>query len=383
MYFLQMPAVKFFLRSNNDLIKSHVLYCRISYNNTTAEFSTREKLDPLYWDQHLQQAKTPSKSQTKYINFLIESFTYKIKYLFLDQRFRKSNAKEIIKTIFSSEAKEITLKDLIEKYISETKYLSPGTKRNDLIKQNNFLLYEKSCQAAFTPATFTPVNANDFLEWFKRTKKTENNTSAVRNVQFFKNVMQWALNKGEISDFALKNYTAKKDKIKEAIFLTQQEYEHLKNFRCNPEFHNKVKDLFLFQCVTGLSYCDLWSWEIVTKNNIRYIAGKRNKNGNPFMIPLDSEVQRILEKYSGRLPYYQNIVYNRILKEIAKETGIKKRLTTHIGRKTFATLKDCVGWSKESIALMLGHKSIKTTESYYIGKNFDRLEKELFRFTVS
>ena len=71
-----------------------------------------------------------------------------------------------------------------------------------------------------------------------------------------------------------------------------------------------------------------------------------------------------------------NAVYNRILKEIAAVLNIDKKLTTHTGRNTFATVQDSKGWRRESIALMLGHKSIKRTEIYYVGNSFARIENE-------
>lgn len=73
MFLYNMPNVKFFLRSNNDTINSFVLYCRVSHKGTTAEMSLREKIDPKYWIQNEQRAKTPSKPQTTYINFAVES----------------------------------------------------------------------------------------------------------------------------------------------------------------------------------------------------------------------------------------------------------------------------------------------------------------------
>jgi integrase len=76
---------------------------------------------------------------------------------------------------------------------------------------------------------------------------------------------------------------------------------------------------------------------------------------------------------------YVNAFYNRELKEIARRLKIRKRLTTHSGRKTFATLQNEAGWSIESIALMLGHNSIKTTETHYIGRTPKRLFDELHR----
>lgn len=95
-------------------------------------------------------------------------------------------------------------------------------------------------------------------------------------------------------------------------------------------------------------------------------------------MPLENELpMTILEKYSFQLPKYENAVYNRMLKELAAICGIDKRITTHTGRKTFATLMDGNGWTRETISLMLGHSKTQTTEMYYIGKGSTRLINEL------
>lgn len=372
-----MPNVKFFLRSNNDLSTSHVLYCRVSYNNTTAEISMREKIDPKFWLQNQQKAKTPNKSQTKFINYIVESFTYRIKAMFLEKDYRHASARQILNEAFHKDEPEIKLAILIENYIVSQTDVKSNTIANHRIKQKNFLAFEKECKMNFVPSNFTPVYANRFIEWYKRTKETENNTSAVRTALFFKTVMQWALNQGVIEKFALSNFTAKKDKTKAPVYVNRNEFERLFMHTCENPYHDRIKDLFVFQCLTGLSYADLWSWKLDQKNEQTFIIGQRNKNGQEYRVPIDQLAKSILIKYNGRLPVYANIVYNRILKLVAQEVGIKKRLTTHVGRKTFATLMIGKGWSKESVALMLAHKSIKTTETYYIGLSFERIDTEL------
>lgn len=372
-----MPNVKFFLRSNNDISCTHVLYCRVSYNNSTAEISLREKIDPKFWFQTEQRAKTPSKPQTTYINYVVESFTYKIKSLFLEKDYRHATAKQVLNDAFKEESQEPKISDLIERFIESQTKSKLETIRNHRIKQKNFIQFEKAMKIIFVPSNFTPVYANRFIEWYKHTKNTDNNTTAVRTTLFLKTIMQWALNQGLIENYALANYTAKKDRSKEPVFITRKEFEKLFAHTCVNPYHDRIKDLFAFQCLTGLSYVDLWSWKLELKHDQTFLIGHRNKNGNEFQVPIDELALSIIEKYKGKLPVYANIVYNRVLKFVADELGITKRLTTHVGRKTFATLQDGKGWSKESIALMLGHRSIRTTETYYIGASFERIETEL------
>jgi len=53
------------------------------------------------------------------------------------------------------------------------------------------------------------------------------------------------------------------------------------------------------------------------------------------------------------------------LKEIADVCGINKRLTSHVGRHTFATTVTLTnGISLETVSKMLGHSSVTMTQRY-------------------
>lgn len=149
-------------------------------------------------------------------------------------------------------------------------------------------------------------------------------------------------------------------------------------------FLERVRDLYLFQIGTGLSFSDIWgNWKIKNVDAGLVLTGSRTKTKQAYFVPINNVALAILEKYEYQLPKYENQVYNRILKEIAACLGIKKRHTTHSGRKTFATLMDQDGWSMESISRMLGHTSVRTTETYYIGRTFTRIENEMKKRAAS
>jgi len=188
----------------------------------------------------------------------------------------------------------------------------------------------------------------------------------------------FAQKQGVIKTSELIAYQGERDKIKQPIFLTMQDLEKLKCFSFNNLYLERIRDLFLFQCFTGLSYGDLWNdWEVKDTENGNVLVGVRSKNAQSFFIPVQNIVLEILKKYSNDLPKYANAVYNRILKEIVALCGIEKRITTHTARKTFATLSDADGWSRETVSKMLGHKSFKTTEMYYLGESTARIENEM------
>lgn len=99
--------------------------------------------------------------------------------------------------------------------------------------------------------------------------------------------------------------------------------------------------------------------------------GKREKTDMDYFIPMMEIPKKILEKYKNEtfkngklLPVKVNLTVNRHLKEIAEICGIKKHLTFHLSRHTFATLTMSKGVSLESVSKMLGHKDIKTTQIY-------------------
>ena len=79
----------------------------------------------------------------------------------------------------------------------------------------------------------------------------------------------------------------------------------------------------------------------------------------------------IIAKYSHKMyrdgklfPVLTNQKTNSYLKEIADLCGIKKKLTFHLARHTFATMSLSKGVPIESVSKMLGHTNIRTTQIY-------------------
>ncbi len=160
----------------------------------------------------------------------------------------------------------------------------------------------------------------------------------------------------------------------------------------------EVRDVFIFSCFTGYAYRDVFG---LTADNVivgidggKWIVKDRQKTNSPERIPLLPISQEILDRYKNHLyclnsghllPVNTNQCYNGYLKEIATLCGIKKNLTTHVARHTFATtvtLEHDV--PMETVSQMLGHKSIKTTQIYAkvtqrkVSNNMLDLRKRLF-----
>ena len=138
----------------------------------------------------------------------------------------------------------------------------------------------------------------------------------------------------------------------------------------------KMRDVFVFACFTGLAHCDVAG---LTKENIItdeagqvWLKTHRQKTSEVVDIPLLEIPQLIIKKYQGMkelngklLPTLTNSCSNLYLKEVAMRCGINKTLTFHMARHTFATTVTLSnGVPIESVAKMLGHRNIRTTQIY-------------------
>ena len=136
-----------------------------------------------------------------------------------------------------------------------------------------------------------------------------------------------------------------------------------------------MRDVFLFQCWTGLAFIDvseLKEEHIVSDNEGNlWIRKSRQKTKIMCNIPLLDIPLQILEKYKDHplcqkkgvlLPVMSNQKVNSYLKEIADFCGIKKQISSHSGRHTFSTVVALANnVSLENVAKMLGHTNTKMT----------------------
>ena len=140
----------------------------------------------------------------------------------------------------------------------------------------------------------------------------------------------------------------------------------------------KVRDCFIFCCYTGLPYTEMAS--LRASHIVKGFDGKdwikiiRKKTGKPMMIPLLPKALQILEGYNIReknandllLPVISNQRFNSYLKEIAEIVGIKKKLSHHVARKTFAsTVLLYNDVPMEIVSELLGHSSMAITQKHY------------------
>ena len=225
------------------------------------------------------------------------------------------------------------------------------------------------------------------FEYFLKTTKECNHNSALKYVNNFKKIIRMAVAHEWISKDPFYNYKVQ-FKTVEREFLSKEELQVLVDKEIDGERLNVVRDMFIFCCYTGLSYIDVQ--KLHPDNIVKHIDGsfwiksKRTKTKSRLGIPLLPTALGIIEKYQDHLkvvngdcvlPVLSNQKSNAYLKEIANLCGIKKNLTTHLARHTFATTVTLSnGVPIETVGQMLGHKNLRTTQHY--AKIIDRKVSE-------
>lgn len=218
----------------------------------------------------------------------------------------------------------------------------------------------------------TPLVIHDF-ELYLRSELHLMPNSATKTMKLLKTICLFALRQGLIHHDPFLGLKLKMKPVDRG-FLTDEE---IMSISCR-EFTIKrlevVRDLFLFSCFTGLAYIDLHSLtydNIVCLNGQDWLITRRQKTSVSTSILLLDIPKAIIEKYRkvektlGKVfPSLSNQKMNAYLKEIADLCGIKKNLTFHLARHTFATMSLSKGVPMESVSKMLGHTNIKTTQIY-------------------
>lgn len=178
----------------------------------------------------------------------------------------------------------------------------------------------------------------------------------------------------------------KRGDVETVEFLTSEELARIEGMTLRDgSMLAAARDMFIFQSYTGMAYSDMQGFRLdeCRHDGDRWLlAKKRVKTGVTYYVQLLPQALAVAERYGGELPKVAVQTYNRNLKRIADETGITKRLTSHVGRHTFATWALHEGVALERVSKMLGHSKITQTQRYAkvlaedIYNEFDRLGKK-------
>lgn len=359
------------------------IVARLIVNGDMVHFSTQMDIEPDCWDGKANRTLGQTGEQRKINNFLDE-LRSSVQRFYYDMQAsgQQVSALALKNKLCSTEEKPVkSTMELFDKFIAEYA----------VIVQNNgygkeALVRYKICKNRVQEFLQSEIHADDipleninkrlldrFYLWNRSTYKVCNNT-AIHFMHKFSTVYKMAWDNGWVQGNPFHQLKLKKDKADRA-YLTIDELERMANKEFSSERLERMRDIFLFCCYTGLSYIDVKT--LTTDNLVRkpdgkmWIVTKRTKTEVPVHVPLLDVALRLIEKYEpmrkGNLvfPVYSNQKSNDYLKEIAALCNIDKDVTFHVARHTFATTITLDnGVPIESVSKMLGHTNVQTTQIY-------------------
>lgn len=360
------------------------IYSRIVVNSHRFEFSTGFSIDEKLWNGKASRV-IGSSQQAKLINNYITTKKVEVQRVYNELLLeQKPIIVEAIKNkLFGiKEDEDKTIMELIEFHNAEfkarlgtdTSYSTYEKYEITRLRVSQFLK-DKYQVKDIKLKDLKMVFISGFQAYLITKFKNKHNTIAkycknLKTIMNFGVLHEWL----EVNPFS-KFKIGYKDTDK--VFLTKQELAAIESKELKQPRLDLVRDLFIFQCYTGLAYIDIKS---LLKSEIqigidgnRWIIKRRTKTDQRSAIPLLPKAVEILEKYGWQdkqdnefvLPVYSNQKINSYLEEIADLCGISKKITSHAGRRTFATT---IGLGNnipiETISKMLGHSSTKMTQQY-------------------
>ncbi len=292
------------------------------------------------------------------------------------------NKKEVVQIIplVENNPNEPKFLEILRQFLTDLQVvegLSESTifKHEKLYKNISDFLFSIGMQFLH-PKDFKVRTADALKVWLHNNLKSCTLTHSARHIEMIKRCLNQCLNDEIITANPLAAYKAKRSRVKIVVHITEDEMDMLLRYPFQSEILQQATHVYLFQCGTGLSYGDLKHYQYENLSDAEWFTNSRKKNDESYYVPVFPLSKTIYNHYKGKLPNFNNGAYNRYLKEIAAITCIKKHLTTHTARKTFATLKYGEGYSIEAISQMLGQKSVKTTETHYLVRDRQRILKE-------
>jgi integrase len=374
-------SILFYLRRDRVNTKGESpIYMRITVDGESSSMNIAKKAQAKVWDasKGYCNVKYPDSSEVNSYIDLMRKKVYEARKQLLENN-KVITSRALISLLNAQEEKKLTVLLAARQHNQRMKSLIGKSSTNGNYK--NYKTTLKSLEA-FIPFRYKvadiPLNdlsqrfINDFVEYLMTSQNCGNN-GAMKHVQRFKKIINFAISNEWINKNPFNGYKVKFQK-KERDFLSKEELMQLDQLHLSCARLSKVLDIFLFSCYTGLSYVDV---QQLTGNEIvkgidgcKWIISRREKTKVRLSIPLLPKALEILTKYNsgqeGRIfPLISNQKMNDYLKEITDLAGIHKRITFHSARHTFATtvtLSNNV--PIETVSKLLGHTNLRTTQIY-------------------
>jgi len=377
-------SVLFFVRKHHDETKKLFIYARVTVNGKRSEISLKRSISVNQWDASKGRARgTAPKSR------ILNQYLDQVYNKFLDCHKQLSSENKVISAqsikarFYGNDEHQKTLLELMSYHTTHMKnVLKPGTLKNYYTTESylkEFLNKKMSCN----DMNLKQINyrfVTDFEQFLrsysaKVSRKTCGNNGTMKHLERFKKMLNLAIRLEWLVKNPFDNFKFRFEK-NERQYLSKRELNILETTNFTRSSLQRVKDIFIFSCYTGLSYIDIK--ELTLHQIVKGIDGsnwiytKREKTNETVKVPLLPQAQILLDKYKDQIthddylfPVCSNQKVNKYLKEIILQLKIKKTITFHSARHTFATTVTLSnGVPIETVSKLLGHSKLSTTQIY-------------------
>jgi integrase len=387
-----MPQVTFVLKEPTS-IEETLVYLLYRFTGSKLKYSTGQKIKPKYWNSVAQRAREVRAFDYGEFNTLLNNLEGEVneayRKLINDRKVPTPDLLRIPLNIFLNKDNSSSSKDLISfaDYIVESTDRSKGTKKQLKQAIRNLREFKQASKRSMHFDSIDLEFYDAFVDFLTKKNYGKNTIGTlIKNLKVF---MNEAVDRKLTTNLQFKNKRFKTvEEPSETIYLNEKEINRLYtlDLDSNPRLE-KVRDLFIIACYTGLRFSDLI--ELRNENIINngsVVRIRTQKTGEVVIIPLKGYVKEILKKYDGVPPQaISNQKMNEYLKELGELAEIKedviisltkggKRqtenfkkyelITTHTARRSFATNAYLQNVPTISIMKITGHRTEKSFLKY-------------------
>lgn len=399
------------------------IHFRVCWTGQKIRFSSGDAVDPAHWDPDEERVKKTAGNAGKAVNRLLDILQSGIETWFENratiptvqevqnelERIRVTMLGYVVKPVSSpvSTPKPLTIAEYRDQYI-------------ELRKNERSLSWCKSMQyvvdhlLAFRPALqWDELRINTFNQFKTYLQEEEEHSDNTINtyIGLLRGMFEYAEEKNNIA--LPKDYRWIEVGSTETIrpILAKADETKILNATLEPtedEFHSigtepleVTRWFFLMSCYTGLRRVDQWQLinpNLATIENVHCLMALQQKTGKRVPIPLTDDAYHLLKNpvASKKPPITQ--WFNFLLKEVGKQSRLEQPVTvgsfykgalladslpfyrtmsSHMGRRTFATRMTEGGLNLFVLQEIMGHETIASTRKYATLSNNTIVEQAL------
>ena len=380
-------------QSNNE---SLIIFYSNLKNGQRFVYSTGERISPKLWDSLNQYPiKTKIRIDILKCNAVKSQLERYIKtyreYESIAHSLNEPLTKEKIRSYFDQSFKNIRKKSnfylIFDEFADLNTSLGNWCKSTQVryrIIKKDLLNFDK----INGPSTFNSIDMiwyASFKSYCEEVKRHSINTFG-RNVGLIKTFLNYALREKHTLNDKFKLFKAKRE-VTDQVVLSKSEVLKLYHFDFTKNTKlEKVRDVFVFGCLTGMRYSDFKRVQGENIENGTITLREIKDKSKTLKIPLVALSRAILEKYNYKLPIISDQKFRNYIKEACKIVGFTdpvvkssrignnvtnetfkkyERVSTHTARRSFITNMINAGVPNKVIMGITGHKSIVTFQNYY------------------